>query len=90
MQWIFIILGFIIGAFGGCVSGSLLGWLVIRLMAGPYALSNPDLPGGMAWLEIFIFSAVGFFIGGVYGVPLGKKLYLEGQSMGQNSDGEDC
>lgn len=89
MRWLFTLIGITCGASCGSAACGLVGWLSIRLLAGPHALSNPDLPGGMAWLSVIIVSAVGFFVGGSYGVRLGTKLFLQWSSELSNSTDEE-
>jgi hypothetical protein len=80
MRAIFTFVGITIGSFGGVLAGGFAGWVILRIIDGPNALSNPDLPGGMAWLFVFILAAVGLLGGGILGVRLGKHLFRQWQT----------
>ncbi|REJ74375.1 MAG: hypothetical protein DWQ45_24470 [Planctomycetota bacterium] len=83
MRGLFTFIGITLGSLGGlCVAG-FAGWLLLHLIDGANALSNPDLPGGIAWLCLMIFAAAGVLLGGISGVWLGKRLFLQWQSESQ-------
>lgn len=89
MRTVFMIAGILTGSIGGMIAGGCAGWLVVRMIDGPDAFLNPDLPGGMAWLLVILAAAVGLLPGGIAGNWLGKSLFREWQHDRQEtSDAE--
>ena len=90
MRTLFAILGICIGSVVGFISGGFVGWVLLRMVDGANPLSNPDLPGGMAWLLMFVLAGVGLCVGGFRGVRLGRQLFHQWQSEAQGNLGRDA